>query len=189
MLGRLILLAAAVLLVFPNALKARVGELRADCEQRYGKGRDIELKVASGLQEEAENWKAAIYYSHGLVIEIIYQDDRAVLVRYSNQPVLSLGDQTRAPHSLTQSEIEFLRSANVGEKVKWRRHQESVLEEFAPTVTVWKTPDDLYFAGYDREDKRLFVCSERFWNTIVGHIRDNAAAKDRDDTAKRFGGL
>jgi hypothetical protein len=44
MFGKTLLLAALVLLLslgMPSTVQARIGEARAECEQRYGKGKDL----------------------------------------------------------------------------------------------------------------------------------------------------
>lgn len=179
--------AAALMLLVPA--QARVGETRAECEQRYGKGSDLELKVGAILREAAANWTATVYSSHGLTIEIVFENDRAVFVRYTNQPVLSFGEHDRTVPGLTHREINYLKRANAGSDTEWRRFKEPILEEYAPTLTVWKTSDGKYFSGYDREGRRFFVCDSDFWEDVIVPIRESAAAADRSDSAARLEGL
>jgi hypothetical protein len=192
MLGRTSRLAAllifAVLFQSSNA-SARVGETRAECDHRYGEASELELKVGPILEDEAEKWEASVYSARGLTIEVIFENDRAVFVRYSNQPVLSLGSYDRAAHSLTQKEIDYLKRANAGKGVRWRRHVEPILEDYAPTVTVWKTADGRFFSGYDREGNRLFVCNSVFWDKVIGRIRESAGVGNRGDSAAHLEGL
>ncbi len=192
MFGKTLLLVAVVqvaALGLPSSAQARVGETRAECEQRYGKGRDLELKVGAILREAAANWSASVYSSHGLTIEIVFENDRAVFVRYTNQPVLSFGDYDRTVPGLTHREINYLKRANAGGGAEWRRFDEPILQEYAPTLTVWKTSDGKYFSGYDREGRRFFVCDNGFWEKVIVPIRESATASDRSDSAARLEGL
>lgn len=189
MVGRALNLAGILLVTFATTALARVGETSAECELRYGKGNDLELKVGPGLEDAARNWTARVYSARGLTIEIVFEKDRAIFIRYSNQPVLSLGTYERAPHGLTQKEIEYLKRVNAGAGARWIRYKDPILEEFAPTVTVWKTPDSLYFSGYDREGNRLFVCDSNFWDTVMAQVRKKVTASDRSDSAERLEGL
>jgi hypothetical protein len=124
-----------------------------------------------------------------LTIEIVFENDRAVFIRYTNQPVLSFGDYDRNVPGLTQREIHYLRQANAGSSATWRRFTEPVLEEYAPSLTVWKTSDGKYFAGYDRDGKWFFVCDSRFWEKVMVPIRESATASHRTSSAARLEGL
>lgn len=192
MLGRTLLLVAVLqvtVFALPSTTQARIGETRADCELRYGKGRDLEMTVGEGLEEASKSWSASVYSARGLTIEVVYENDRAVFIRYANQPVLSLGSHARQGHNLTQKEIEYLRSVNATRGAKWRRYQNQELREYAPNVTVWKTPDSLYFSGYDREAKRLFVCNSLFWDTVINQIQGALESSDGSDSGFRLQGL
>ncbi len=192
MAGKTLLLVAVaqfVILWLPSPTQARVGETRAECEQRYGKGADLELKVGAILKGAAAKWSASVYSSHGLTIEIVFENDRAVFVRYTNQPILSFGEYDRTVPGLTHREINYLKRANAGRGAEWRRFKEPILEEYAPTLTVWKTSDGKYFSGYDREGRRFFVCDSGFWDDVIVPIRESATASDRSDSATRLEGL
>jgi hypothetical protein len=173
----------------PSVAQARIGETRSECEQRYGTGSDLELEVGAAFEKAAANWTASVYSTHGLTIEVVFENDRAVFVRYMNQPVFSLGNYDRTVPGLTQKEIEYLKRANAGSGAEWRRFKEPVIDDYAPTVTVWKTADGKYFCGYDREGKRFFVCDSGFWEKFIVPIRESATASDRSGSAARLEGL
>lgn len=165
------LLAALTMTALALGAEARVGETSAECEERYGKGQLVELKLGQGLAEKrkdaAHPWQAMFYSARGLTIQVVFENDKAVFVRYSNQPVMKLAEDSPPSLQLTGPEIEFLRNAN---GKGWKTHKDALITKIAPTLTVWTSADSGLYAGYERERKALFVCNEEFWKVVIGEI-------------------
>ena len=183
-------LVAATMASMVLSADARVGETSAECETRYGKGRFVELKLGAGLAEKrkdaAHPWSAMIYSTRGLKIQVVFENDKAVFLKYSNEPVLQLEADSPPALDLTAREIEFLKRAN---GAGWKSHRDPLLSKVAPTMKVWKTSDGTRFGGYDRDRKALFVCNSEFWQIVVGEIRARYEAGASGSAATRLEGM
>lgn len=158
-----------------HAAQARLLETVQECDARYGIGRDVPLELGADFKvEEGKKWTARIHSARGLVIQIVFEGNAAVLVRYSNEPPLKVADSTTRPVNLTAAEITHLRSVNLKEAITWESHKDRTLESLVPSMTFWISSDKLSYAAYDRESRQLFVCSARFWELVAGNLRKQA---------------
>lgn len=166
--------------------QARLLETSQKCDARYGAGQDVQLELGAGFKiEEGKKWSARIHSAHGLAVQIIFEDNAAVLVRYSNEPLLKTADSTTRPVNLTAAEITHLRRVNLKEGITWESHRDRTLESLTPSMTFWISSDKLSYAAYDRESRQLFVCSAGFWDIVAGNLRKQAESSP----AIRFEGL
>jgi hypothetical protein len=168
--------------------EARLGESSTECETRYGTGRELALEAGAGLDKEATaNWTAKAYSTHGLSIQIVFDDDVAVLIKYANEPALKITGSTPPSVDLTVSEIGHLRGVNLVENTSWSSHKDSAMSNVAPNMKMWRSSDKTRHAGYDRNQKVLFVCTAAFWDVVAGDIK--ARASGGGGAATRFMGL
>jgi len=166
--------------------QARLFETTEQCDARYGTGKDLQLELGDGFKnEEGKNWTARIYSARGLAIQIVFENNAAVLLRYSNEPPLKVANSISRPVNLTVDEITHLRGVNLTEGISWKSHKDGTLESLAPSVTLWISSDKLRYAAYDRDNRQLFVCSDRFWDTVAGNLRKQTESSP----AIRFDGL
>ncbi len=177
-------LLAAAALTF--TAQARLLETTQECDARYGLGQELKLELGDGFKNgDGRNWTAKIYSARGLAIQIVFEDNAAVLVRYSNEPPLKVANSITRPASLTVDEVTHLRGVNLKEGISWESHKDRTLESFAPSVTLWISSDKLRYAAYDRENRQLSICSARFWEIVAGNLRKHAESSP----ALRFEGL
>jgi hypothetical protein len=189
MLKPIYILALAIV-GWSTPIEARIGETEVECEARYGKSREFPVETGGGLTPEAtESWVAKVYTTHGLRIEVVFDDSIAVFIRYSNQAVLQIAQTTPPAVGLTASEISHLRNVNLKDGSSWQSYRDATLNSIAPSVTLWKSSDKLLRAGYDRDQKKLFVCSTEFWNIVAGAIKERTKGGASDGAATRFEGL
>lgn len=169
------------------SLQARLGEDSTECEARYGKGQELPLSLSDDLKiPEGTEWTAKSYSARGLTIQVVYDNDVAVFIRYANESPFKLAKSAPPSLNLTAPEISYLRKINLGEATDWKPYRETFLSSVAPTTTLWKSSDEARYAGYDRQRKILFVCSAAFWNTVVGKIKENSG---HEGPSERFEGL
>lgn len=181
---RLATLLALAALTF--TAQARLLETTQQCDTRYGTGQDLQLELGDGFKnEEGKKWTAKIYSARGLAIQIVFEDNAAVLVRYSNEPPLKVANSITRPVNLTAEEVTHLRGVNLTEGISWKSHKDRTLESLAPSMTLWISSDKLRHAAYDRDNRQLFICSARFWDIVAGNIRKQAESSP----AIRFEGL
>ena len=58
------------------SLHARLGENNEECEARYGKGRELPLELAAGLEvPENSEWTAKSYSARGLSIQVVFDNE------------------------------------------------------------------------------------------------------------------
>lgn len=184
--GLLVALPVVVLAV-SSPVQARLGESETECRERYGEPAEARLDMAEGLAAGAEKWKALLYTTRGLRIQVVFKNGEAVFIKYANAPVFSLDPERGAAIHLSRREIERLRSANAAEGERWSKHPSALVAKLAPQLTIWKTGDDRRLAGYDREQRELFVCDSSFWELVVGEVRKRHA--EGDGAADRLEGL
>jgi hypothetical protein len=166
--------------------QARLLETVQECDTRYGGGQDVSLELSSGFKgEEGKKWTARIYHARGLTVQIVFENDTAVLVRYSNEPPLKVANSNTQPVNLTAGEIAHLRKVNLKEETSWQPHKDRSLEALVPSMTFWISSDKLSYAAYDRESRQLFICSAGFWEIVAGNLRKQAESSP----AVRFEGL
>lgn len=179
-----------VLAVLTVPTEARIGESEVQCEARYGKSRELPIETGGGLTEDStKSWIAKIYSSHGLLVEIVFDDGVAVFIKYSNEAVFKLAHTAPPAVGLTPSEINHLRKVNLKDGTSWQTHRDATLTGIAPNVKLWKSSDQALHAGYDRDQKKLFVCSAGFWDLVVGAIKDRTKDASSGGAASRFEGL
>lgn len=208
----MVVVAAASFL--PSSVEARLGETIAECEARYGKGKNAKLEFGSGLKEEikeistdapdtlatkneeskqeppqadAPEWRALVYSSRGLKIHVIFGNDRAVFIKYRNEAVFNLEESAPPTLDLTSDEIDYLKKANGGSGAV--RHQDPLLSKTAPMLTVWKTSNGAAYSGYNRERKEFFACSDRFWTVVLSQIRAQVQQSSLGNASERLKGL
>ena len=168
------------------AAQARLLETTRECDARYGAGKDLQLEPGDGFKnEEAKTWTARIYSARGLAVQIVFENDAAVLVRYSNEPPLKVANSITRPVNLTADEITHLRGVNLKEGISWKSHKDRTLESLSPSTTLWISSDKTSYAAYDRENRQLFVCAAPFWEIVAGNLRKQAESSP----AVRFEGL
>lgn len=173
-----------------TSAKARIGETEVECEARYGKSREVPVETGAGLPAEAtESWVAKLYSSNGLTIEVVFDDSTAVFVRYSNEAVFQLRQATRPVVGLTASEITHLLKLHPKGGSSWQTYRDTTLNKIAPSVKFWRSSDKTLHAGYDRDQKRLFICTTAFWDVVVGAIKDRTKGGESGGPATRFEGL
>lgn len=178
-----ILLALAALTC---AAQARLLETTKECDARYGEGRELQLELGDGFKnEEGVKWSARLYSARGLAIQIVFENDVAALVRYSNEPPLKVANSITRPVNLTAEEVTHLRGMNLKEGISWKSHKDRTLEALSPSMTFWISSDKQSYASYDRDNRQLYVCSARFWDIAAGNLRKQAEASP----AIRFEGL
>lgn len=166
--------------------QARLLETTQECDARYGSSQELQLALGDGFKtEEGKNWTAKIYSARGLAIQIVFEDNAAVLVRYSNEPPLKVANSITRPVNLTADEVTYLRGVNLKEGTSWEPHKDRTLESLSPSMTFWISSDKLRYAAYDRENRQLFICSARFWDIVAGNLRKQAESSP----AIRFEGL
>jgi len=166
--------------------QARLLETSGECDGRYGAGQDLRLELGDGFKnEEVKNWTARIHSARGLAIQIVFENNAAVLVRYSNEPPVKVANSITRPINLTADEVTHLRGVNLGEGISWKSHKDPTLESLAPSMTLWISSDQLRYAAYDRDNRQLFICSARFWDIVAGNLRKQAESSP----AIRFEGL
>lgn len=174
------------LAVLTGAAQARLLETTQECDARYGVGQDLPLELGAEFKsEEGKKWTAKIYSSRGLAIQIVFEDNVAALVRYSNEPPVKVANSTTRPINLTANEVTHLRGVNLKEGTSWGPHKDRTLEALAPNMTLWIASDQLSYAGYDRDNRQLFICTAGFWDIAAGSLRKQAEASP----AIRFEGL
>ena len=161
-----------------DTARARVGETKEECKERYGEASEGQLELGGGLEEAGAKWNVAVYSARGLEIRVVFEEDKAVFIRYSNKTVFSLETGGAPSVGLRPSEISFLKSANSGSKKGWVGHSDAFIKSVAPTLTVWRFSDRDMMSGYNREKKALFVCTKTFWDLVLGKVRE------RDDSNK-----
>jgi hypothetical protein len=175
-----------VLAALSLTARARLLESTQECDARYGTGRELRLELGEGFKNDGGGkWTARIHSARGLAIQIIFENDVAVLVRYSNEPQLKVADSTTRPVNLTAGEVTHLRGVNLGEGVSWQPHKDSTLESLAPNMTLWIASDKQSHAAYDRDNRQLFICTAGFWDIVAGNLRKQAESSP----AIRFDGL
>lgn len=166
--------------------QARLFETIEECNARYGAGKDLQLELGDGFKnEEGKNWTAKIYSARGLAIQIIFENNAAVLLRYSNEPPLKVANSISRQVNLTVEENTHLRNVNLKEGITWTSHKDDSLEFLTQSMTFWISSDKQRYAAYDRENRQLFVCSDRFWNIVA----DNLRKQTESSPAIRFEGL
>ena len=166
--------------------QARLLETTQECDTRYGAGQDLPLTLGEEFKSaENKKWTARMYSAGGLAIQIIFEDNIAVLLRYSNEAALKVANSTTRPVSLTADEVTHLRSVNLKEEITWNPYKDRTLETLAPSMTLWISSDKKSYAGYDRDNRQLFVCNDRFWDIVAGKLRKQAETS----AATRFKGL
>lgn len=166
--------------------QARLSETTDECNARYGTGKDLQLELGDWFKnEEGKNWTARIYSARGLSIQIVFENNAAVLLRYSNEPPLKVANSINRPVILTVDEIAHLRRLNLKEGISWKSHKDETLESLTQSMTLWISSDKLSYAAYDRENRQLFVCSDRFWDIVAGNLRK----QKESSPAIRFEGL
>ena len=169
-----------------HTAQARLLETAEQCDTRYGAGQDVPLELGSGFKvEDGKKWTARIYSTRGLTVQIVFENDTAVLVRYSNEPPLKVANSNTQPVNLTAGEIAHLRKLNLKEEISWQAHKDRSLEALVPSMTFWISSDKLSYAAYDRESRQLFICSAGFWEIVAGNLRKQAESSP----AVRFEGL
>ena len=171
MIGKLIGIGCAACLA-TGVAQARVGETKEQCETRYGKAVEAEIHLGDGLKAQAKNWQGLEYSTRGLKIEIIFDGDKAVFIKYSNEPLIRIGSSTSSGTPLRSSEVAQLKSANADSSGKWGVYANALLRRVAPQLTVWQSPDSDHFAGYNRDTKTLFICAEPFWELVFDKVRE-----------------
>ena len=166
--------------------QARLLETTEQCDARYGAGKELQLELGEGFKnEEGKNWTARIYSARGLAIQIVFENNVAALVRYSNEPPVKVANSITRPVNLTADEVTHLRGVNLTEGISWKSHKDGTLESLAPSMTLWISSDKLRYAAYDRDNRQLFICSDRFWDIAAGNLRKQAESSP----AIRFEGL
>jgi hypothetical protein len=166
--------------------QARLLETTQECDARYGVGKDLQLELGDGFKiEEGSKWTARIHSARGLAVQIVFENNAAVLVRYSNEPPLKVANSITRPFSLTANEITQLRGVNLKDGISWESHKDPTLESLAPSMTLWISSDKLRYAAYDRDNRQLFICSAGFWEIVAGNLRKQAESSP----AIRFEGL
>jgi hypothetical protein len=172
---RFVTLLVLAALSFPA--QARLLETTQECDARYGAGQDLQLELGDGFKnEDGKKWTARIYSARGLAIQIVFEDNVAALVRYSNEPPLKVANSITRPVNLTADEVTHLRGVNLKEGISWQSHKDRTLEILAPSMTLWISSDKLRYAAYDRDNRQLFICSDRFWEIVAGNLRKQAEA-------------
>lgn len=170
--------------------EARIGETEVECEARYGKSRELPVETGGGLTPKAtESWVAKVYSTHGLRIEVVFDDSIAVFIRYSNEAVLQITHATPPAVGLTASEISHLRNVHLKDGSSWQTYRDATLNGIAPSVKLWRSSSKTLHAGYDRDQKKLFVCSTAFWDIVVGAIQGRTKGGASSGAATRFEGL
>ncbi len=162
--------------VLADTARARVGETREECKARYGEASEGQIELGGGLEEAGAKWNVAVYSARGLEIQVVFEEDKAVFIKYSNKTVFSLEPGEEPSVGLRPDEISFLKSANSGSKKEWVGHSDAFLKSVAPTLTVWRFSDRGLMAGYNREKKALFVCTKTFWDLVLGKVRERQDA-------------
>ena len=214
----------ALLCTLIHNAEARLGETEAECEARYGKGKEAKLEIGAGLKDEIaidslektetkegddneapeekkdadettapkndekQGWRAMVYSARGLRIHVVFENDGAVFIKYANEAVFSLDDSAPPTLELTQGEIEHLKKLNAGGG-SWKRHEDALLAKTAPMLTVWKSSGGSAYSGYNRERKEFFACGKRFWETVLGQIREQVQQSSLGDASERLRGL
>ncbi len=174
------------LAAFSFTAQARLLETTQECDARYGAGQDLQLELGDGFKnEDGKKWTARIYSARGLAIQIVFEDNVAALFRYSNEPPLKVSNSITRPVNLTADEVTHLRGVNLKEGISWGAHKDRTLEILAPSMTLWISSDKLRYAAYDRDNRQLFICSDRFWEIVAGNLRKQAEAS----AATRLEGL
>ena len=165
----------ASILLGVGPASARLGESPDECEKRYGRATATALNLGEELKEDGAGWKASTYVTRGLEIQVIFDDGKAVMVRYANQPMFSMGSAPSSTVNLSAGEIDQLKKANA-EGAVWKPYSVRVLTKVAPGMKVWRTGDSDVFAGYNRESRQLFVCTSEFWDLVLERVRDRYEA-------------
>lgn len=166
--------------------QARLLESTQECDARYGTGQDLPLALGEGFKsQENSTWTARMYSASGLAIQIIFENQTAVLIRYANEAPLKVANSTNRPISLTAEEVTHLRTVNLKEGITWRSYKDRTFETLAPSMTFWVSSDEKSYAGYDRDNRQLFVCNDRFWNIVAEKLKKQAETSP----AIRFKGL
>jgi hypothetical protein len=166
--------------------QARLFETTGECDARYGAGKDLQLELGDGFKnEDGKSWTARTYSARGLAIQIVFENNAAALVRYSNEPPLKVANSITRPVNLTADEVTHLRGVNLTEGISWKSHKDGTLESLSPSMTLWISSDKLRYAAYDRDNRQLFICSARFWDIAAGNLRKQAESSP----AIRFEGL
>ena len=170
--------------------EARIGETEVECEARYGTSRELPVETGGRLTPEAtKSWVAKVYSSRGLRIEIVFDDSIAVFIRYSNEAVFQITHTSPPALGLTAAEIVHLRNVNLKDGSSWRTYSDATLNGIASSMKLWRSSGKALRAGYDRDQKKLFVCSAAFWDLVVGTIKDRTKGGTSGGAASRFKGL
>jgi hypothetical protein len=185
---RVVVFLVAVAWLLPGA-QARLGETSAQCEARYGEGKDGELKVVKDMQGAGEKWRAMVYSTRGLSIAVVFENDRAVFIRYANEPFFKLQEGALPGLDLTQEEIAYLKEANGGKGRSWIVNRDPLVTKSAPMFTVWTSSDGEVFAGYNREHKELFVSTKEFYGLVMKVLGGRYGGGGPGDAAARLDGL
>lgn len=181
-----ILATLLMLVAIPLPAQARLMETTEECDVRYGPGKNLQLELGDGFNsEEGKNWTAKLYSARGLAIQVIFENNVASLIRYSNEPPVKVANSITRPVNLTAGEVTYLRKVNLAEGSSWKSHKDTTLASLSPNMTFWISSDKLRYAAYDRDNRQLFLCSDRFWEITVGNLRNQAESSP----AIRFKGL
>jgi hypothetical protein len=146
------LLILSLLVVFPTAGLARIGEHLPDCVYRYGKP----------VYHNAET-NVYLFQKEGFVIGVIIYEERVNLILYEKAEKDILNNS--AP--LSDNEIELLMQINGGKR-KWKRRVTISIEK------EWETDDGELVGMHD-------PLSHKFTVTTKEHIqRFNAEKKEKE---------
>jgi hypothetical protein len=189
MKSRAILAIICVAGVMADPAQARLGETSEECKARYGVATVGRIELGEELQQSGKDWEAAVYSAHGLKIQVVFAEGKAVFIEYSNEPIFSLGSGHSPTVDLSISEIAYLKAANAGAKRKWSIHTEGLCKKVAPSLTVWRSSDQEFHAGYNRERKELFICTRSFWDLVIGVVRERYDPAKEKEGGTRFDGL
>ena len=91
MKSRAILAIICVAGVMADPAQARLGETRDECKTRYGAATVGRIELGEELQQSGKDWESAVYSAHGLKIQVVFAEGKAVFIEYSNEPIFSLG--------------------------------------------------------------------------------------------------
>ena len=147
------------------------------------------IQLGAELAEEGKDWEAMTYSARGLRIRIVFDEGKAVFISYANENIFSFRQSDDPAIGLTGDEISYLRVANVGKSRSWAAYKDTTLAALAPATTVWKSSDGEFYAAYNRDENRFFVCSQAFWDLVVGRIRERIEEGATGDAATRLKGL
>lgn len=173
----------------PHA-QARLGETMDECEARYGKGRARALELGTELEgANLEGWEAKSYNTHGLMIQVLFVNEEAVLIKYANEAIFRLEDSSASPLNLTSGEIAHLKKINLGGQGSWNTLRDPIVQKVAPTLTTWRSSDGSRYSGYDREQREFFVCTSDFWTVILTAVKERVSGTKSGGASARFEGL